>query len=180
MNELLAKVDAFDKRVDGAFERLRGNKAADFVFYGASRIGEHAMVWLALAALLRLRGRRYRRGAWRAAISVFVEAAVVNLGIKTLVGRKRPDHSGEHPHKLREPWTSSFPSGHASAAACAAILMSDADPSMAPAYGGLAAVIAASRVHVRMHHASDVIGGALVGSVIALVIRKLFPLGRSR
>ena len=62
------------------------------------------------------------------------------------------------------PLTSSFPSGHASAAFCAAGLLSEGSR-LEPAYYALAAVVAASRVHVKIHHASDVVAGAAVGTV---------------
>ena len=44
-----------------------------------------------------------------------------------------------------------------------------------PAYYLLATVVAASRVYVRLHHASDVIGGALLGIAFGRVARRLAP-----
>ena len=38
-----------------------------------------------------------------------------------------------------------------------------------------ATVVAASRVYVRLHHASDVIGGALLGIAFGRVARRLAP-----
>ena len=43
-----------------------------------------------------------------------------------------------------------------------------------------ALVVAWSRVYVRIHHASDVLGGIAVGMVLGRVGRSLFPLARSR
>lgn len=172
-------VDAFDKQADALFEHLRGNRLADRVFYTASRIGEHGGIWIVLSALRFLRGGRENRIAGaRALVAVFVEAAIVNIGLKSLFRRHRPDSRGEHPYPLREPWTSSFPSGHASAAFCSAVLLSEGDPVMSPLYAALASVIAASRVHVRMHHASDVIGGSVLGLAFGLVGRRMVPLRR--
>ena len=47
---------------------------------------------------------------------------------------------------------------------------------MKPAWYGLAAIVAASRIHVRIHHASDVVVGAGIGLGLGRVIRKAFPL----
>ncbi len=60
-------------------------------------------------------------------------------------------------HGLRRPITSSFPSGHATAGFCAATLLGGG-----PWYVAAAAV-AATRVYVRLHHASDVVAGAALG-----------------
>ena len=47
---------------------------------------------------------------------------------------------------------------------------------MAVLYGALAAIVATSRVHVKIHHASDVIGGLGVGLVLGAAIKQLIPL----
>ena len=53
----------------------------------------------------------------------------------------------------------SFPSGHATAAFCAATLLGGG-----VGWYTLAAAVAATRVYVRLHHASDVVAGAAFGS----------------
>jgi undecaprenyl-diphosphatase len=75
------------------------------------------------------------------------------------------------------PLTSSFPSGHASAAFCAAGLLSEGSR-LGPAYYGLATVVAASRVHVKIHYASDVLVGAAVGTALATVAKRVWRLSR--
>ena len=65
---------------------------------------------------------------------------------------------------MRIPRTSSFPSGHASSAFFAAVALRDSPG--APLIFAAAAIVAASRVHVRMHHASDVVAGALLGAAL--------------
>jgi hypothetical protein len=41
---------------------------------------------------------------------------------------------------------------------------------------GFASAVAASRVHLRAHHPTDVIGGAAIGSVLGLGLRPLVDL----
>ena len=81
----------------------------------------------------------------------------------------------ERPHELRQPVTSSFPSGHASAAVLAATLLTERSK-FKPLWYGLAGIVATSRIHVRIHHASDVIAGAIVGFGLSRVVKKFFPL----
>lgn len=169
-------ISRFDAAADRAFDRLRGNAAADRLFYGASAIGEHGLVWMALGGLLALRGRDHRRAAKRVAAGIIVESLVVNGGIKSLFRRSRPVHDFPRPLPLRIPITSSFPSGHASAAFFAATLLSDGDPALAPVYWTLAVIVSVSRIHVKIHHASDVLGGMVVGAGLGMLAKGLVPL----
>jgi undecaprenyl-diphosphatase len=176
------RVTDVDNRVDSAFGRLRGNRSADRLFYGASAIGDHGMMWVGLAALRAARGgSRNREAAVRVAVGVVVESIVVNIGIKSLFRRRRPRTMKDfaHPLHLRVPRTSSFPSGHATSAFTAATLLADGDP-LGPLYFAAAGVVAASRVYVKIHHASDVIAGVALGLAMGQVGKRLFPLESTR
>jgi undecaprenyl-diphosphatase len=170
-----AAVDAFDQRVDREFDRLRGHPVADRVFYGASALGDHGLIWLMLGALRGLRSEHDWHAAVRLGAGVGIESAVVNLGIKSLFRRKRPAWELERPLHLRKPRTSSFPSGHATSAFTAAALLSDRDR-LKPVYYTIAVLVAWSRVYVRIHHASDVVAGILVGIGLGKLGKRLSPL----
>jgi undecaprenyl-diphosphatase len=175
------RLDRFDLAVDDLFARgLRGRRAADATFYVASAVGDHGLVWLALAGVQAARARdaQWRRRLVRAAAGLGIESAVVNGPVKWAFRRDRPVHEGPRALYLRQPRTSSFPSGHATAAFFAAALLRE--DSWWPAYYALAAVVAASRVHVRIHHASDVVGGMLLGAALGEVTRRLFPIEAPR
>ena len=104
-----------------------------------------------------------------------LESLVVNQGIKRIFGRTRPTTSGEHGLEVRQPLTSSFPSGHASAAAVAAALLTRRASGPLGALIWLAAgTVATSRAYVRIHHASDVVAGLVTGRVLYLVVRRTF------
>jgi undecaprenyl-diphosphatase len=166
----------FDAEIDGLFERWRGHRAVDRLFYGASALGDHGMLWVMLGALRGLRGDRHWRAAVRVAVAVGLESILVNVGIKSLFRRRRPVVEAARPLPLRTPLTSSFPSGHATSAFCAATLLADGDPGLAPLYYTAATVVALSRIHVRIHHASDVAAGMAVGLVLGRLGRHLAPL----
>jgi undecaprenyl-diphosphatase len=89
-----------------------------------------------------------------------------------MFSRERPTQEEQRPHNLRQPLTSSFPSGHASAAFMAASLLSERSK-VKPLWFGAALVVSLSRIHVKIHHASDVIVGAGIGLTLGKVIRKL-------
>ncbi|QXC63411.1 phosphatase PAP2 family protein [Aquihabitans sp. G128] len=72
--------------------------------------------------------------------------------------------------------TSSFPSGHASSAFTAAGILSEHDPALKPLFYAVAVVVATSRVHVQIHHASDVLAGAALGIVFAKLATRAWPL----
>lgn len=168
----------FDQVVDRWFsERLRGRPVPDAVFYAASAVGDHGLVWLVIAGIqaLRRRDANWRRRLVRASAGLGIESALVNGPVKWMFRRRRPVHDGPRALYLRQPRTSSFPSGHATAAFFAAALLRDDDPWW-PAYYGLAVIVAASRVHVKIHHASDVVGGALLGALLGELTRQMVPI----
>jgi undecaprenyl-diphosphatase len=176
-SSMRAAVARFDDRVDTAFDRVRGNPATDRLFYGASELGDFSLVWFILGALRGLRSERDWHAAVRVGAGLAVESALVNGVIKSFFRRRRPvvDTGFVHRLPLRRPRTSSFPSGHATSAFSAAALLSEED-ALWPLYYAVAAVVATSRVYVKMHHASDVVAGAALGAVMGHAARTLFPL----
>jgi len=171
-----ARIARFDDGVDSGFDHLRGNPVFDRIFYGASELGDFSLVWFLLGALRGLRSERDWHAAVRVGVGLGVESALVNGVIKSFFRRRRPATEGFiHVLPLRRPRTSSFPSGHATSAFSAAALLSE-DDALWPLYYGIAAVVATSRVYVKMHHASDVVAGAALGAFMGRAARKAFPL----
>lgn len=173
---LVETIDRFDERVDLWWDaNVRGHPVADRVFYSASALGDHSLVWFILSALKGLRSEHHFWQAVRTGVGLGAESALVNLGIKSLFRRTRPVSTATRPFHLRQPRTSSFPSGHATSAFTAASLLAE-DDVLWPAYYGLALVVAASRIHVKIHHASDVVAGIGVGLILGRIGRRLSPL----
>ncbi len=151
----------------------------DRLFYAASELGDFSLIWLILAAARGVRSERDERAAIRVGLNCMLESALVNGVIKSLFRRSRPAWDVARPHNLRRPHTSSFPSGHATAAFSNAILLADDDP-LAPLYYAVAVVVASSRLYVKIHHASDVLAGVGVGVALGLLGRRLMPLNPRR
>ena len=165
-------VDRFDDAVEQRLVRLRGNPVLDRVFYSASQAGNFSVIWHAIAITRAVVSPRRRAELLRLTVSLAIESVLVNQGIKRLVRRPRPAPEGERPHSLRATSTTSFPSGHASSALLAAALLSQHDRRGRPLWYGLAAVVAVSRAYVRVHHPSDVVGGAAIGIVFGRAARR--------
>lgn len=161
-------VHGFDRRADAALERLRDRPATDAVFRTASEVGDFSAVWHVLnIGRGVLVGRPDQVVALAAGLGL--ESLLVNQGVKRLFRRDRPTVTGDPRTPVRRPRTSSFPSGHASAAAFNATVLTGWDARRAPLWWGVAAVVGTSRVHVRIHHASDVVAGAALGTALGLV-----------
>ena len=103
--------------------------------------------------------------------------------IKRMIGRARP-YVGGHDDPFAympfiwKPEYASMPSGHATTAAAAAIAIGAVWPRVRPVMWIYALVIMASRILIFVHHPSDVLGGAVVGVIGALMVRRWFAARR--
>lgn len=168
-----AQMTAIDDAVNAAFEPLRGNPQADRAAAAVSNLADYGLIWVALAAVKARRRGPDRRRAIVALAAAGFSSLIVSRVVKAAVERQRPDDHLEA--TVRTPSSSSFPSGHTLAAFCTAFVLADTDTQTA-ANVGFAAAVAASRVHLKAHHPTDVIGGAAIGSVLGLGIRPLVNL----
>ena len=171
-------VRRLDDAADHAFERLRGHPVADRSFYAITELGDFGLIWLLLGAARTLADDEVDELV-RLITCLGVESLVVNWGVKSAFRRERPVVQAPRPHKLRIPLTTSFPSGHASSAMVAATLLGEGRRT-APLYYALGLWVASSRIYVRIHHASDVVGGLALGLVLGRVARRVWPVGRTR
>lgn len=171
-NAAIAAVNRFDRRVDELFEPLRRIPFANRVAYLASESAHYSMLWHGMTAVMAIARPDLRRHAVRTALVLGAESILVNGIIKPLAKRERPVNWEVETHQVRRPKTNSFPSGHASSGAVAATMFSAAMPKGRVLWWGLAAIVGASRVHTRMHHASDVVAGAALGRFVSTAALK--------
>jgi undecaprenyl-diphosphatase len=169
-DEFPGRVNDIDDRVDDWWERLRGITPVDRMYYTASELGNFAVIWH-MAGIVQAIIEDDPKLAVGISAAVGIESALVNGPVKSMFKRSRPVQDVPRPYKLRQPRTSSFPSGHASAAMVAAALLSR--HTGGAAWYAVAAVVATSRIHVRIHHASDVAGGAVLGVALGVIARRV-------
>ncbi len=166
----LAGVDRVDAVVDRWWDSLRGHPVVDRLFYTASEAADFSLLWHC-GGVIEAIIEDDPMVAVKMSAALGIESALINGAAKSLFRRGRPIHETQRPLHVRRPRTSSFPSGHASAAMVAAAMLSRHGNT--GAWYALAGVVAASRVHVRLHHTSDVVGGLAAGAVLGALARRV-------
>ena len=96
---------------------------------------------------------------------VFVVTNVLALGIKYVVARPRPSDLGIMPET--EP---AFPSAHTVNAFALATTISSYHRKFTIVMYAWALLVAFSRVYLGLHYFTDVVGGAILGSVVSYVV----------
>jgi membrane-associated phospholipid phosphatase len=180
--KVLHQLGAVDRAVYGAIADVP-TPALDEALRRLSNAANESRIWLAVAAGLALTGRSGRRAAARGVLAIGVTSATVNLGVKSLSDRRRPDRTGAgvpNARYVEMPASTSFPSGHAASAFAFATAVGRDKPLLAVAIQFLAASVAYSRVHTGVHYPGDVVAGALIGAatgqaVSSIVDRALPP-----
>lgn len=168
------------RRVDQALYAAIANTptpALDRDLRAVSRAADYSRVWMAAAGLLALAGgRRGRRAAAHGVISLAATSATVNIAMKRLGRRPRPELPVDQvaARRVRMPGSLSFPSGHAASAFAFATGVAHAWPAAGVPLRACAAVVAYSRVHTGVHYPGDVVAGSLLGTVLAQLVTRPF------
>src|SRR5215469_2769054 len=151
--------------------------ALDVAMRRLSNSANRSLLWLAVAAGLSLTGANGRRAAARGLLAIGVTSAVVNLGVKPLSTRRRPDRAGVGVPDQRHvsmPSSTSFPSGHSASAFAFSTAVSRDDPWLAIVIQFLAGGVAYSRVHTGVHYPGDTVAGALIGAGAGQAVSSIF------
>ena len=132
------------------------------------------MVWIWLVVF---GGRKGRTAAIMIPCILFISDKISSAFIKEWVGRPRPCHEidgvsviqGIHMLVDCGPGKS-FPSSHATNSFAIGTVLSFYYPRLKWVFLTCAALIALSRIAVGVHYPSDIMGGAIIGSLIALFV----------
>jgi undecaprenyl-diphosphatase len=118
-------------------------------------------VYFATCALLCAFGNERMFETGKLSSAAFIESGFIAYALKKIVGRPRPPN-----YNLKE--TDSFPSGHVVLAFTIATVAGNQYPKLrAPLYI-MAFGTAFSRVYLGRHYPSDVIAGAIIGTLVGV------------
>ncbi len=147
------------------------------IFKFITTLGDAGMIWIAIAVIL-LFVKQYRKVGLMVGGSLLGSLVFNNGLIKNLVARPRPYRMIEAlTIIIPEPGEFSFPSGHTSSSFAAGVVLY----LMLPKKYGVPAMILAfligiSRLYVGVHYPTDVLGGMVMGTVLAVATVKITEL----
>jgi membrane-associated phospholipid phosphatase len=136
-----------------------------------SKLGEHAAVWIGLGLAGALVDRRHR-SQWLGGCSAVVAAYGLNFAVKVTVRRRRPVLE-DLPPLTSTVSRLSFPSAHSTTSFAAAAAYRGLVPG--GALYGMAVAFALTRPYLGVHYPSDVVTGAVLGTVLGRAARQRLP-----
>ena len=143
------------------------------IFKFITSLGDEGYVWIAIAIVL-LFVKNYRKVGLMVGASLLGSLVFNNMIVKNIVARPRPYRMIEKLTILiPEPGEYSFPSGHTSSSFAAGVVLY----LMLPKKYGIPAMVLAfligiSRLYVGVHYPTDVLGGMVMGTLIAVSVVK--------
>lgn len=146
-----------------------------------TKLGDAGLLWIALS-LAMLFHKPTRKAGALALGAMILGLIVTNLTIKPLISRPRPWLDWPIVPLVTEDDPNSFPSGHTCAAFAAAMVWVRTLPQKRDRVivAVMAVLMGLSRLYVGVHYPSDVLAGAVIGSLCAWAAWKAFQLYRSR
>lgn len=161
------RIDTFGDK----YLTLKRTPKRDAFWFRLSHSADHSIIWFVLGVVRFIFVQNIIELLYFI-IVMAIESALTNGPIKYCFKRTRPyenentfDNNEKLPYSMRKPITSSFPSGHATAAMCAASMLSMTYHWVALIVFPLGLMIGYSRIYTRMHHLSDVLGGLILGLI---------------
>lgn len=145
----------------------------DAVMTSITFLGDAGWFWIALGAALTI-ARPTRRIGVAVLLSLLAGLLIGNLFLKNVIARERPCWIDGTVRLLVDmPHDFSFPSGHTLASFEGAVSIFLYRKRWGAAALVLAALIGFSRLYLFVHFPTDVLAGAVLGIVIALLVHRL-------
>jgi membrane-associated phospholipid phosphatase len=135
--------------------------------------------WVLLLLIFKIvGGRRGKHALYQVLPPLWFATMSVEFPIKHYFRRQRPFYDIVQAIAVgKKPGGYSFPSGHSAAAFAGAMLMSRQFPRLWPLWYLIAALTGFSRIYLGAHYPGDVLSGALTGTAIAEVTRRVIDAG---
>jgi undecaprenyl-diphosphatase len=166
----LEKLLVLDQQVSA---RLAVAHEARYLRWGAliaAHSGDSPLWLLAAALALGLGNSVWREVGWQVIVGTLAAGTAV-LALKWLFRRQRPPGEGRGFYTRVD--HHAFPSGHAGRSACLVVLLS---PYLPLCWGSAllilwAGLVGLARIGLRVHFASDIVGGWAVGLLVGVALR---------
>ena len=180
----VAALEALDAALFLRVNRMNLGSASDSLLTAASRYMHYGEGWiLVILAMMAADWRHALRVAVQVLPVLWLTLLTVNLPLKRFFRRRRPFLAFVKARVLGpRPQDFSLPSGHAAAGFAGAFLLSFHVPLAAPVFYAVAAIVGLSRVYLGVHYPSDVVLGAIAGTLLAAIYQwawlLVLPFGR--
>lgn len=165
--------------LDGRFllwlKEALANPVLDKIMIFVSGLGNGGFLWIALGVLFLLLGFRnkvWRKRGWMVLLSLAGNALACNVLLKPLVNRTRPYDLLGYDILIPPVGDASFPSGHTSASFAAATAIYAINKKWGIMAYIFAGIMGFSRLYLGVHFPTDVLAGAIIGTVAAKIVLK--------
>ncbi|MCQ2532010.1 MAG: phosphatase PAP2 family protein [Saccharofermentans sp.] len=161
-NKQMSRFCAFEIRNLDRLHDLLYSPLMDKFMVTVTSTGNLGCIWIFTALMLLISNPDHQIG-YTMLIALLLGIAVGNLLIKNTVKRSRPFFHKNYKLLIKQPWDYSFPSGHTLASFSAATVLFYMNPWMGFVAYIYAAIIALSRLYLRVHFFTDVFFSMLLG-----------------
>ena len=146
------------------------NPVLDKIMLFFTCLGENGLLWIGLAVGM-LFFKKYRKCAVCIGIALIFKEVLGNMILKELIMRERPCWIDPTIELLvKAPSSYSFPSGHTFDAFAASVSLFLNHKKEGVAAMIVAAFIALSRMYLFVHFPTDILGGMLLGTGVAVLV----------
>ena len=149
----------------------------DKIMVTITSTGNLGLIWIFTAVILLLSSKhndeRSRIG-YGLLIALLLSIMIGNLLIKNIAKRNRPFFHKNYKLLIKQPWDYSFPSGHTLASFAAATVFFYMNPDVGIIALIYAALIALSRLYLRVHFFTDVFFSMVLGTGLGMLAMFLY------
>jgi undecaprenyl-diphosphatase len=171
----MGPLNALDARIYLSINDGPHPGALDSLAWGLAIIATGGWIWVigTLVAYL-VRVPRSWLAIKRLLPSVVLATWIVEYPIKAFFRRRRPFARIVEALVIgKKPGSWSFPSGHTASSFASAWILASVWPRRAPVFFTLAGIVGLSRIYLGAHYPGDVASGAIAGTVLSELVRRL-------